>query len=260
MSAGDRLPTLWHLKVSPYNEKARWALDYKRVAHVRRSAMPGPHRKVARRLGAGDTLPVLTLDGRTIGDSTRIVAALEQLRPQPRLYPADAAARVRALDLEDYFDEQLGPCVRVLSLHHAMSDPKLLFGMFAPDLAGFRRVMARAGYRGLRRGIVAEFGIDAAGVEHAFARVRAAGDLFRAELGPGEYLVGDAFSIADMTLAAMVSPVVAPPEFPYPQPQRAHPLFAPVRDALGESGLADWALDIYRRHRGASAERREERQ
>jgi hypothetical protein len=26
-----RLPVVWHLKVSSYNEKPRWALDYKRV-------------------------------------------------------------------------------------------------------------------------------------------------------------------------------------------------------------------------------------
>ena len=43
-------PVLWHLKVSHYNEKARWALDYKRVPHVRRALMPGLHRRKARRL------------------------------------------------------------------------------------------------------------------------------------------------------------------------------------------------------------------
>ena len=33
-------PVLWHLEVSHYNEKARWALDYKRVRHVRRAVTP----------------------------------------------------------------------------------------------------------------------------------------------------------------------------------------------------------------------------
>jgi hypothetical protein len=26
-------PLLWHIPLSHYNEKARWALDYKRIAH-----------------------------------------------------------------------------------------------------------------------------------------------------------------------------------------------------------------------------------
>jgi hypothetical protein len=28
-------PLLWHIPLSHYNEKARWALDYKRIAHHR---------------------------------------------------------------------------------------------------------------------------------------------------------------------------------------------------------------------------------
>jgi glutathione S-transferase len=254
MTTTNGLPTLWHLEVSPYNEKARWALDHKRLPHVRRAGIPGTHHKIARRLGGGDTFPVLILDGAPIGDSTRIVAALERLRPQPRLYPADAADRVRALDLEDYFDEQLGPHLRVLALHHALPDPGLLLGMFAPSLRGARRLLARAGYRRLRRGLVAEFGIEERRVAEAFERVRAAGQRFRAEVGPSGYLVGDSFSVADLTLAALVSPIVAPPQFPYPQPQRGHPRFAPVRAALAEPGLVDWAHEIYERHRGHSAE------
>jgi len=47
-----------------------------------------------------------------IGDSTRIIAALEDRFPEPPLYPGDAAARQHALALEDYFDEQLGPALR----------------------------------------------------------------------------------------------------------------------------------------------------
>ena len=60
--AENASPLLWHLKVSPYNEKVRWALDHKGVPHLRRAAMPGSHRSVARRLGTGDTFPVLVMD------------------------------------------------------------------------------------------------------------------------------------------------------------------------------------------------------
>src|SRR4051812_37326701 len=88
-------PVLWHLKVSPYNEKVRWALDYKRVRHVRRATLPGPHREIARELAGGTTLPVLVLDGEAIGDSTRIIEALERRHPVPRLYPADPDERRR---------------------------------------------------------------------------------------------------------------------------------------------------------------------
>jgi hypothetical protein len=48
--------------------------------------------------------------------------------------------------------------------------------------------------------------------------------------------------------------VVAPEGFPYPQPQREHPLFEPLRNTLAEAGVVDWAREIYARHRGHSAE------
>src|SRR3954454_3095576 len=91
-------PVLWHLKVSHYNEKARWALDYKCLPHVRRAAVPGRHARIARSLGAGSTFPVLELDGEILGDSTRIVEALERRYPEPPLYPDDPGERRRALE------------------------------------------------------------------------------------------------------------------------------------------------------------------
>src|SRR6266480_584462 len=78
----EDLPVLWHLKVSHYNEKARWALDYKGIPHIRRAAMPGLHRRTARRLSGGRTFPILVLDGTAVGDSTQIIAALEDRYPE----------------------------------------------------------------------------------------------------------------------------------------------------------------------------------
>ena len=43
---------------------------------------------------------MLELDGRAIGDSTAIIATLEEYRPEPALYPADAEERARALALD----------------------------------------------------------------------------------------------------------------------------------------------------------------
>jgi glutathione S-transferase len=247
-------PALWHLKVSNYNEKARWALDYKGVPHRRRAVEPGRHRAVARKLTGETTFPVLELDGRAIGDSTRIIEALEERQPDPRLYPPDEAERRRALELEDFFDEEFGAYVRLLALHHTLPDRDLFLAMFIPDMGPARRRVARAIFPAIRRRIVADFGIDESSVDGAYGKVRAGGERFQAEVRPSGYLCGDGFSVADLTLAALVSPVVAPEQFPYPQPQRDHPLLAPLRDALADSGIAGFTREMYTRHRGGSAE------
>jgi len=247
-------PVLWHLKVSHYNEKARWALDYKHVPHVRHAALPGRHQGIARKLSGGRTLPVLVLDGEGIGDSTRIIAALEHRHPEPPLYPADPGERRRALELEDYFDEQLGPHTRLLALHHMLPQAALFLGAFFPDLGGPSRLGARAAFPLLRRRVTADFGVNQESVERAFDQLRAAGDRLRAELHPSGYLVGDRFTVADLTLAALLAPLVAPDQFPYPQPQREHPRFEPVREALASAGLLEWARGIYSLHRGMAVE------
>ena len=254
LETGD-LPVLWHLKVSSYNEKARWALDHKRVPHLRRAVTPGGHPKVAQAVWGGSTLPALVFeDGDAVGDSTAIIAALEERHPEPALYPSDPEQRRRALELEDVFDEQLGPEVRLLTVHHALPDARLFLRTFTPDLRGPRRVAARAGFPVLRGRISAAFGIDDDRVEVAFAKLRAAGERFRAEVGPDGYLVGDRFTVADLSLAALLAPAVAPEQFPYPQPQRDHPRLGPLREALAAEGFVDWARDMYARHRGSSAE------
>ena len=122
---GDVAVVLWHLEISHYNEKARWALDYKGIPHERREPMPGLHgvRAMILTRGSQRRLPVLDLEGRRIGDSTAIIAALEDYRPEPALYPADRSERTRALELEDFFDEEPGTgrtAVR-LALHAARS-------------------------------------------------------------------------------------------------------------------------------------------
>jgi glutathione S-transferase len=107
------VPLLWHIPVSHYSEKVRWALDYKGIAHRRRVLGPDYLIQVWRATRQGK-LPVLWLDGPAIADSTRIIAALEERYPQPPLYPRAAAARLRALALEDDLDETLARrCVRL---------------------------------------------------------------------------------------------------------------------------------------------------
>src|SRR5215813_2136203 len=117
MAAANGVPILWQFRASHFNEKARWALDWKRIGHERRSLLPGPHVPVVLWLTGQRSVPVLQLDGDTVADSTRIIAELERRHPAPPLYPTDAAARRRALELEEYFDDEIGVHVRRAVFH-----------------------------------------------------------------------------------------------------------------------------------------------
>ena len=119
-AARAKAPVLYHIEISHYNEKARWALDHKGIPHVRKAPPPLLHMAWALWLTRSPTFPVRKLDGASVGDSTRIIETLEREYLEPPLYPPDAAGRHRALALEEHFDEQLGPYVRRWLFHEEL--------------------------------------------------------------------------------------------------------------------------------------------
>jgi glutathione S-transferase len=249
-------PVLWQIKVSHYNEKARWALDYKRVPHQRRAPLPLFGSTPAALVMTGrPTFPVLRLDGRAIGDSTRIVEALEARYPTPPLYPADPAERARALELEDFFDEQLAPYVRRLAFSYVtqQGSKEFLRGVL-PDSSPLTIALLAPGGFVTTRATRSRYDATERNRDEARAKILAAMDRLEAEVGPSGYLVGDAFSVADLTAAALTTPLVRPPErqhlppIAYPEPLQS---FA---DAIAARPAGLWVLDMYRRHRGVSAE------
>ncbi|MBV9800523.1 MAG: glutathione S-transferase N-terminal domain-containing protein, partial [Solirubrobacterales bacterium] len=170
-------PVLWQLQISHYVEKVRWALDYKRVPHIRRSLLPGVHVVKTKRLsGDTSTAPVLTLDGRSIGDSTRIIAAIEERWPQPPLYPEDPAQRRRALELEEFFDEELGPHIRRAFYHELLPRPELVVPLFTQGRRRAPRALLRGGFPVLRMAMKRRFNISAESAAHSRAKMVAAMD------------------------------------------------------------------------------------
>lgn len=195
----EGLPVLWQLQVSHYVEKVRWALDYERVAHIRRSMLPGVHIREAKRLtGDTSTAPVLTIDGQSVGDSTRIIAAIEQRWPQPPLYPDDPAHRRRALELEEFFDEELGPHIRRAFYYELLPHPELLVALFTDGDPVAAQTLCQA-LPALCAGIEQRFAITAETAAESRAKAVAAMDRLERELLPSGFLVGGFFTVADLT-------------------------------------------------------------
>lgn len=250
MASGTQ-PTLWHITISHYSEKARWALDYKSIPYRLRAPLPGAHIPVALWLTHGRhyTLPVLDLDGERIGDSTAIIAALERRRPEPPLYPHASADRRRALALEEYFDEELGPYIRRFVFHELRRDPERFadvgataapraFRLMGPPGAAYARALI-----GLRYNARSE---EAA--ETAREKVIAAFDRLKDELDTRDYLVGESFSVADLTAAALLYPLVLPAEAHVTidrMPEPVERLRAQLRERQGYR----WVEEMFRRHR-----------
>lgn len=196
------------------------------------------------------TLPVLDLDGRRIVDSTAIIAALEERRPEPALYPSEPAERARALALEDFFDEHAGHEMRRAAFWEMRDRRDYLVGLLATGRSAPVRLALRAmlpvGWLYVsRRYTFAEQAAAEARVD-----VVEALDRIESERAGGDYLVGGAFSIADLAAAALLFPVAWPDELQYAYPD---PPPNDWLDSLSAHPAADWIRKIYKRHRGLNA-------
>ncbi len=244
-------PVLWQYNFSNFNEKARWALDYKGVAHVRHSLLPNMPRALMFSLRG--TLPVLDLDGDRLVDSTRIIDALERRHPQPSLYPADPAERTRALALEEFFDEHAGHELRRAVFYEQRDNPDYVSALLTTGRGPttrriYRRLIAMPGAMTYAKRRYRFYAEDA---ERSRTKVSQALDRIVAEQGTDGYLVDGRFSVADLTAASLLYPLAWPPELQYAYP--APPDSAVMRSLAEHPGVA-WIAEMYRRHRGTSME------
>ena len=96
----------------------------------------------------------------------------------------------------------------------------------------------------------ARYGFTQEAVERSHGTLAAALDRIEAERGGGDYLVGESFTVADLTAASLLYPLVWPPEFPYTLPEPpAWKFLEPLRD----HPALDWIRETWKRHRGTSA-------
>lgn len=246
-------PVLYHIEVSHFNEKVRWALDYKRIPHVRKAPFPMMHTVWAYAMTRGATFPVLKMNGSTIGDSTRIIEALERSHPDPALYPSGPAERARAVELEEFFDAELAPYIRRALFAEVTRDREAFAWAAAPSAgravhAGFKGTAAVAGPILRMR-----YGINAESATEGWEKTSAAMDRLESELGGREYLVGDGFTVADLAAASLFFPLVRPDEVQYQVPEPPEALMRRREGFASRPGFK-WVQEMYRRHRGESAE------
>ena len=207
-------PRLVTLAFSHYNEKARWALDHCGVAYKEHRFMPGfsqlavfaaTRGRGGRTDAVSSTLstPVLiTGDGERICDSTDI-ARWAQDTTGVSLFPEPAV-----LELVDEFGRELGPYTRRLAYWHVLKSPSAMRVMADRNVGRAQalayRALAPVGARLLVRGLR----IDAAHARTDTERVEAQLARVEARLAGRDYLVGDRFTAADLTFAALLAPLL----------------------------------------------------
>lgn len=88
---------------APFTEKCRRGLALKRLDFsLREPEGPEDYRRWSPKTGL---LPVMTVDGELVSDSTNILLRLDEIQPDPPLLAADPTVATQQRSLEDWADE-----------------------------------------------------------------------------------------------------------------------------------------------------------
>jgi glutathione S-transferase len=212
-------PTLVTIRVSHYCEKARWALERAGVGFVEEAHPPLLHLAATVPRG-GRSVPMLVTPHGTLRDSVAILAHADRLGPKEKtLFPEDPRLAAEAEALCKRFDADLGPAVRRILYDDILGVPALERAILlqatrpweARLIAPFLGTVAKAMRRSMR--------IDAAGVARSREKLDAVlGDVDALLADGRRFLVGERFSVADLTFCALFAPAVYAPEYGCPLP------------------------------------------
>jgi glutathione S-transferase len=247
-----RLVTIWN---SHYCDKARWALDRLGVPYVEDAHAPIFHIPAVRRAGGRRTTPVLVIEGQVLPDSTDILRWLDAHADAPGALLGTTPEQAReVLDLEERFDEDLGPHTRRFAYFLVLPRKDVAMAALRGRVPWHEERLASALYPVARKVMERSMRIDRAGFERSIRRIDEELARVSDRLADGRrFLVGEGFTAADLAFAALSAPAVLPPEYPARLPQLSE------LPAEGRAHVERWratpagrhALRLYRDERRA---------
>ncbi len=253
------------IRISHFNEKARWALDRCGHAYDEDPYMPLLHNRgtvpvlLRHRAGAADKIstrfstPILIADGRVLADSSEISAFASERAADPskQLY-----FHPEARELEAYYSGRFGADTRRLVYWYLLPHRDLLLELAARNVGRRQARLFAAvlplGIRLLRKALA----IDEVHAMRSRDNVLAEFERVGERLADGRpYLLGDRFSAADISFAALGSIVLMVGQHEgygawLPPAERASPEFAQLATTLRETVAGKWILQMYAKERG----------
>jgi len=237
---------------SHYAEKARWALDRLSLPYQETPHVPLLHWLATKRNG-GSSVPVLVHGGACFTDSTDILVHTDAACGGDLLYPRDAGLRQEVEALETQFDEELGPHTRRWAYAQLLPERRLLRQAVSRGVPQFEAVLLPVILPGFIRLVRSALRITPQSANRSIERVRGIFKGVDGRLVDGRrFLVGERFTAADLTFAALAAPVLFPPGY-----RAAYPTLdevpAAMRDEvlrLRETSAGRFALRLYLQERG----------
>jgi glutathione S-transferase len=246
------LLTLHTFSISHFSEKTRWMLDASGVAYVEKPWVPFFHIIPALRLGGRKvtTVPILVTEDGPVQDSTRILLWLEKNRAPFALMPTDTALRAEVLTIEDRFD-RIGAHVIRYAYSFALDDTEGIKTVWTLDAKPWQRSVVNKAFPLMRAAFRKMLGLgNPKAVASSQRKILESMDWIASQIADGRrYLVGNQLSAADITAAALLSPIACPEQHAvYSRPDFQKGVAELKARHAGHPAMV-WVRQMYRDHR-----------
>lgn len=197
------------LKVSPWSERAKWALDHHRLSYKNIEHAPFIGERRLRRLVGADrpraTVPVLLTGEQVLCDSWDIACYADREGAGTRLIPKEHEAAVRKWN--DLADETMA-AGRALVAAALLASPAAIDEGLPPQVPGWLRPLLRPiGTYGVKW-FSRKYALHRMDAAAQRAKLRSTLEVLRAEMTPERpYLLGS-FSYADIVMATCLQGVL----------------------------------------------------
>jgi glutathione S-transferase len=192
--------------MSPFCNKVRRALRHKGLAFevVNYNGMKARDAATLSKVG---TLPVVDVDGARTVDSSAIARMLDVVAPEPPLYPKGP----EALAMARFWEDWSGQSLYFFEIYFRMLDPTALekaLDLICEGRPGYERTILRIVFRGRYPKKLSAQGIGKLSPADVERQLLSHVEGLDALLGRRQWLVGDAATIADISVVAQLDELV----------------------------------------------------
>jgi len=204
---------LYQFPISHFCEKVRWALDFKGLTYETKNLLPGPHLRTTLKLCEKSSVPILLRDEDVIQNSLDILSYLDEAFPQKSLTPTEDSLKEEALEWEKELDNLVGRHLRRYLYHTLLEYPSIVISFFCKDGPWYGRAFYKIAFPKLRKKMRGFMKINSETAEESREIVQKMIDRLNQIYKKQKFLVGDGFSRADLTAAALLAPVFQPEHY-----------------------------------------------
>lgn len=252
-TANQYLPyRLITMPASNFSEKARWALDWLQIPYIEERHVPYFHRFATRRHG-GTSVPVLVTPDGALVDSTDILRYLNTKSNSSRkIFPIDPELRPKVDELEELFDTKLGVNIVRWVYFYRLDDRQSIRRDWCEGTPQKEQLGFDLAFLFMLRLVRRDLNVTPDAAKAAWQEIKQIFATVSQLLEGGRrYLVGDEFSAADLTFAALSAPALMPSEHPMKilEFDKLDREMVSAIEKLRTTPAGEFALRLYRENR-----------